>query len=83
MEDESATEELVSSTIEESTIDETACEEWSSEQTTSKALPLSSSSSVEEHGARVKRRRKQTRKVFIEGKARKPYRVCKNLRRSL
>ena len=73
---------LEESAIEESAIEETTSEESTNEETNSQPS-LSSSSSEEQCGVGIKRRRKQSRKTFFEGKARKPYRVCKSLRRSL
>ena len=70
--------------MEEESEEESATEESANEQSNSDPSSSSSPSENEEqYGAGEKHRRKQSRKMFFEGQARKPYRLRKRLRRSL
>ena len=60
-------------------MEESATEESNSEP----SLSYSPSENEERYGAGEKRRRKESRKTFFEGQARKPYRLRKRLRCSL
>ena len=60
-------------------MEESATEESNSEP----SLSSSPSENEERYGAGEKRRRKESRKTFFEGRARKPYRLRKRLRCSL
>ena len=60
-------------------MEESATEESNSEP----SLSYSPSENEERYGAGEKRRRKESRKTFFEGQARKPYRLRKRLHCSL